>query len=121
MEKEMKETIQKTVIKKAFEDNRFAGIVAEAVGDNIVKAIRDIDSWDFKYEIRNLLSEVIFNEDFKSEIKIEVSKMITENKEEIKKLVIENVNSIVVNGVIEASQKIGELLTSKITDIKSIY
>jgi len=121
MGKPLREDIKKEAIKAAFNNPEFAKAVAEAVGDNIVQAIREIDSWDFKYEIANLLREAIFTEDFKEELKKEISKYVKENKTDIKELVIENTNKIVIKGVIDASEKIGELLTKKITEINSIY
>lgn len=121
MEKDDTKSIQKRVIFETFKNKEFTTAVAQAIGDNLVKAIRKIDDWNLEYEIINILKEAIFTDDFKEEIKNYAKSFIKDNEQEIKDLVKTNMSKVIAGGIVEASEKIGELLTKKITDIKSVY
>jgi len=115
------QTIQSKVIEETFKNKEFAEAVAAAIGDNLLKAIRGIDDWDFSYELKNLMSEILFSEEFKAEIKEYAGAYIKENKSEIKQLVKDKMAVTIINGVTEASDKIGSLLVDKIKDVSKIY
>lgn len=114
-------SIQKQVIEESFKNPEFSKAVAQAIGDNLLGAIRKIDDWNLEYEIKDLLKEAIFSDEFKTELKAFATSYVTENKEEIKKLVKENIAKVVTGGIIASSEKIGELLIKKVMDVKSIY
>lgn len=114
-------SIQKQVIEESFKNPEFSKAVAQAIGDNLLGAIRKIDDWNLEYEIKDLLKEAIFSDEFKTELKVFATSYVTENKEEIKKLVKENIAKVVTGGIIASSEKIGELLIKKVMDVKSIY
>ena len=98
------------MIEETFKNKEFAKAVSEAISDNLLKAIRQIDDWNFSYELKNLMGEVIFSDEFKEEIKSYAEAYIKENKEDIKTLVKDQMSKTIISGVTEASEKIGELL-----------
>lgn len=115
------DSIQSKVIEETFKNKEFAQAVSEAIGDNLIKAIRGIDDWNFSYEIKNLMSEILFSEEFKTEIKSYAEAYIKDNKSEIKQLVKDKMSVTIINGVTEAADKIGSLLVDKIKDVSKIY
>jgi hypothetical protein len=115
------ESIQSKVIEETFKNKEFAQAVSEAIGENLIKAIRSIDDWNFSYEIKNLMSEILFSEEFKEEIKSYAEAYIKDNKSEIKQLVKDKMAVTIINGVTEAADKIGSLLVDKIKDVSKIY
>jgi len=119
--KEKIESIQSKVIGETFKNKEFADAVSQAIGENLIKAIRTIDDWNFSYELKNLMGEVLFSEEFKEEIKSYAKAYIEENKEDIKQLVKDKMSVTIINGVTEAASKVGELLVNKIKDVSKIY
>ena len=115
------QTIEAKVIEQTFKNKEFAEAVTQAIGDRLVDAIRTIDDWDFSYELKKLMGEVLFSEAFKEEIKLYAQSYIEENKEDIKQLVKERMSITIITGVTEASAKIGELLVNKSKDVSKIY
>ena len=115
------DSIQSSIISETFKNKEFAEAVSEAIGDNLIKAIRSIDDWNFSYELKNLMSEILFSEEFKEEIKSYAQAYITENKEDIKLLVKDKMAVTIINGVTEAADKIGTLLVNKVKDVSKIY
>jgi transcription termination factor NusB len=113
--------IESKVIEETFKNKQFADAVAEAIGDNLIKAIRTIDDWNFSYELKNLMGEILFSEEFKEEIKSYAQAYITENKDDIKQLVKDKMATTIINGVTEAADKVGSLLVDKIKDVSKIY
>ena len=53
------QSIESKVIEETFKNKEFAEAVSQAIGDNILKAIRSIDDWNFSYELKNLMSELL--------------------------------------------------------------
>jgi len=115
------ETIQKKVIKETFKNVEFQKAVAEAIGDNLVKAIREIDDWNLQYEIKEIMKEAIFTETFKKELTEYASNFIKENKEEILELTKKSVSAVLVNGITAFAEKTAKLMTEKINDISKVY
>ena len=115
------QTIEAKVIEQTFKNKEFAQAVSQAIGDRLLDAIRKIDDWNFSYELKNLMGEVLFSETFKAEITSYAKSYIEENKEDIKQLVKERMSVTIINGVTEASAKIGELLVAKIKEVSKIY
>ena len=115
------EKIEQKIIRETFKNKEFADAVAQAIGQNIVNAIRTIDDWNFSYEIKNLMSEAIFSDGFKEELKEYAKAYMAENKDDIKLLVKDKVATVLVKGVEEGAAKIGELLVDKIKDVRKIY
>jgi len=114
-------TIQKKVINETFKNKDFQKAVAEAIGDNLVKAIREIDDWNLQYEIKNIMKEAIFTEEFKKEITEYAKSFISDNKDEIKELTKKSVSALLVNGITSFAEKTAELMTNKINDITKVY
>lgn len=117
----MPKSIKSKVIEETFKNKEFAQAVSEAIGSNLLKAIREIDDWNFSYELKTLMGDVLFSDEFKDEIKAYAESYIKENKDEIKKLVKDQMSATITNGVIEASEKIGGLLIDRIKEISKIY
>ncbi len=115
------EKIEQKIIRETFKNKEFADAVAQAIGQNIVEAKREIDDWNLSYEMKNLMSEALFTDEFRDEIKSYATAYIEENKDDIKLLVKDKVSSVITNGITEAAAKIGELLVGKIKDISKIY
>lgn len=113
--------VTKQVVKEVFKNKEFAKCVAEAVGENIIKAIRTIDNWQFEYEIKDVMRSSIFTDEFKEEIKAQTLKYVKDNKKDIHKLISTNINMILTKGIIEFSEKTAELLSKKVSEVKSIY
>ena len=61
------QSIQSKVIEETFKNKEFATAVSQAISENLLKAIREIDDWDFSYELKSLMGEILFSEDFKAE------------------------------------------------------